>query len=59
MILDGWIATLLTSYVEEDQVIYITHAISSKDIWDELKRIHDVSGGGSTGRLAPTLESMV
>ena len=55
MILDGWIATLLTGYVEEYQIIYIAHAISSKDIWDELKRVHDVSGGGSKGRLAPIL----
>ena len=53
MILDQWIATLLAGDVEDSQQGHIAHLIRSQDIWDELRRIHGVSG---KGRLAIMLQ---
>ena len=46
MILDQWIATLLAGDVEDSQQTHIAHLERAKDIWDELRRIHGVSGKG-------------
>ena len=51
--LDQWIAMLLAGDVEDFQQGYIAHLIRSQDIWDELRRIHGVSG---KGRLATMLQ---
>ena len=53
IILDQWIATLLAGDVEDSQQGHIAHLIRSQDIWDELRRIHGVSG---KGRLAIMLQ---
>ncbi len=53
MILDQWIATLLAGDIEETQQCHIAHLTTSKSIWDELKRIHGVSG---KGRLVAMLQ---
>lgn len=53
IILDQWIAMLLAGDVEDSQQGHIAHLIRSQDIWDELRRIHGVSG---KGRLAIMLQ---
>ena len=53
IILNQWIAILLADDVEDSQQGHIAHLIRSQDIWDELRRIHDVSG---KGRLAIMLQ---
>ena len=46
LIYDGWIATLLVGGVEETQQGYITHLKRAKAMWEELRRVHGVSGRG-------------
>ena len=50
MILDGWIASHLFENMKGSQQGYITHLRRSKDIWDELRRVHC-----GRGRLVPML----
>ncbi len=45
-IYDSWIASLLTGCVEETQLPHITHLPRSKAKWDELRRVHGISGKG-------------
>ena len=44
VILDRWIAVLLAGHVEDCQQCYISDLKRSKDIWDALRRVHDMSG---------------
>ena len=53
MILNQWIATLLASDVENSQQTHIAHLKRAKDIWNELRRIYNVSG---KGRLTTMLQ---
>ena len=44
MIYDQWVAQHLRGCVEETQHAYINSKRSSKAIWEELKRVHGISG---------------
>lgn len=40
MLLDGWIAMHLFSYMKPSQQSHINHLTRSKDIWDKLRGVH-------------------
>ena len=40
IVLDRWIAVLLDGHVGDSQKCYIDHSKWSKDLWDELRRVH-------------------
>ena len=53
MILDQWIATLLARDTEDSQQGHIASLRRSRSIWNELRRVHGVSG---KGRLCTMLQ---
>lgn len=55
MVLDSWILHLLASNVEDTQQTHISDLETSKGVWNELRRVHGVSG---KGRLAPMLQRL-
>ena len=52
MILDSWIAVLLNGHIEDSQKRHIAHLERSRDIWNEMKRLHVESRKGC---LSPML----
>lgn len=53
LIFNSWIINHLSTHVEEHQQTHIASLRTAKAVWDELQRIHGVSG---KGRLAPMLQ---
>ena len=54
MILNAWINDTLSGDVEESQQHYVEQMGTSQETWNELRRIHGVSG---KGKLAPMMQT--